>query len=86
MSITKQNLHTFLAPELFLVRTLHAKLANIVTWLIIVILFYICRRYLCHITKYMGSVRINVLTDASALDIKAGKTVHLFLKDAELFL
>ena len=84
VGVAQQNLHTLLAPELFLVRTLYAKLADIVARLIVVVFLNIGRRHLSHVAQHMGCVGIYVLADAAMLDIESRETVHLFPEDAEL--
>ena len=84
MSISKQNLHTFLSPKLFLIRPLHTEFADIIAGLIVIIVFDIACRYFRHIPQHVGGVWILILPDAPALDIETGKTENLLLKNAEL--
>ena len=82
--IAQQDLHTFLAAKLFLIIFLYAELANVVAWLIIVVVLDVAHRHLSHIAQHMGGIRILVLADAASLNIKAGKTEYFFLEHRKL--
>ena len=86
MGIAKQNLHSFLPTQRLLVLTFNAHLTDVVAWLIILIFLYIALTYLCHIAQNVSCNCSMVLTNATLLDIKTGKTIQLFLKGTKLFI
>ena len=84
MGVAEKDLHSLDAAELFLIVSLHAQLAYVVARLVIAVLVDVALRYLRHLAKDMGSIRIHVLPYGSLLDIEAGETKHLLTKHAEV--
>ena len=84
MGIAKQYLDTLHATKLFLVRFLQSQLADVVAWLVVVIVLYVALRYLAHIAQYVGGIRIGILSHTSLLHIEARETEHLLLEHAEV--
>ena len=84
VSITQQNLHSFLTSQVFFVASLDAKLPDVVARLIIFVLINVALRNLSHLSQHVSAVGILVLPDASFLHIEARKAKHLLTKHTEI--
>ena len=84
VSIAQQKLDTFLSTQFFLIRAFYTQFADIIAWLIIVVILNIRLRHLCHIAQHMSSIAILILSDSASLDIKTWKTEKFLLKSTEL--
>ncbi len=84
MGIAEQYLDTFHATELFLVRFLQSQLADVIAWLVVVIVLDVALGHLTYIAQHMGGVWIGVFSHASLLHIEAWKSEHLLLEHTEV--
>ena len=84
MGIAQHDLHAFLSAQFLLIGTLHAQFADIVAGLIILVVFNIRRRHLCHVAQHVGGIGVYILPQTAALHIETRETVHLLLEDAEV--
>ena len=84
MRITEQNLDALLTTQFLFIPTLHARLPDIVTRLVVVVLLDIRRRGLSHVAQHMSRHGILILSHATLLHIETRKAEHLLLKDTKV--
>ena len=84
VGIAQEYLNTFLSAQLLLVTALHTQLADVVAWLVVVVLLDVAGRDFCHVAEDVGSIWILVLADAALLHVKSREAEHLLLEHTEL--
>ena len=75
VSVTQQDLDSFHAPQIFLVRLLDPGSAGVIALCIISVILYIFPVYLADISQHKSGIGILVLADRAILDIETGKFV-----------
>ena len=83
-SIAQQYLHALLAAQLFLVRLLHAELADVVARLVVAVFLNVVGRNLCNVAEDVRTYRRLILAYAALLDIETREAEYLLLKVTEL--